>query len=168
MILELKKLVIEEAIKKRLEAILIDINNHKCLVGIPAGKTNIKAEKKYKIEQELEIATYAAQNEFGSFSKHIPSRPFLRTTFTGEKMKLIVEKAKGFLTQCAEQNRNAKDFLEKIGLFAAGQVRKNITDGAFTPNPPNASLTIAIKKSSHTLIDTGEMRRAVTSWVTKK
>jgi hypothetical protein len=208
-LLPLNKHYIEEAIKKNLEAILIDIPKHKCMVGIPAGTQNTKAIKKYAAlskstfkevdyavwkhrryrkmsppmkvgirnellrrqgKEDVDIAFYAAKNEFGSVSDKIPARPFLRTTFEegSEKMRNIEKKASFLLNQCAEQNRGAADFLNEIGLYAADQVKKNITEGSFSPNPPNSPLTVAIKGSSHTLIDTGTMRNAMTAWVTKK
>lgn len=119
-------------------------------------------------QEPVDIAYYASQNEFGSYSDHIPARPFLRTTFEGDKLEKINKKAQQFLNECAENNRGAEDYLNKIGLYAAGLVQENITKGDFTPNPPNSPLTIAIKGSSKPLIDTGTMRRALTSWTVKR
>jgi hypothetical protein len=206
-LLPLNKYFVEQQIKQQLEAILIDVPKHKCMVGIPGGQKNEKSVKKYskfdretykeidyqvwkhwryrkfspgtkvaitkelvrrQDQEQVDIAYYAAKNEFGSMSDKVPARPFLRTTFQGERLEKIQKKAQAILSDCAMQNRNAEDFLNQIGLYAASEVQRNITDGSFQPNPPNAPLTIAIKGSSHTLIDTGTMRRAITAWVTKK
>jgi hypothetical protein len=115
-------------------------------------------------QPDADIATYAAKQEFGSYSENIPPRPFLRTTFEGEKLKKIQDKAISLLRQCAKQNRNAKEYLEKLGLYCADQVRKNIKDG---PWEENSLVTIAIKGSTKPLTDTNTMARAITSWVDK-
>lgn len=109
-----------------------------------------------------DIATYAAKQEFGSVSENIPKRPFLRTTFEGARLIKIRKKATILLSECAKQNRNAKDFLEKIGIYAAGEVRKNIKFGRWGENSP---VTKAIKGSTKPLIDTSTMIRAITAWV---
>lgn len=113
-------------------------------------------------EPETDIATYAAKQEFGSYSENIPSRPFLRTTFEGARLVKIRKKASILLRQCAKQNRDAKSFLEKIGLYAADEVKRNIKDGEWQENSP---VTIAIKGSSKPLRDTSTMSRAITAWV---
>jgi hypothetical protein len=193
---------VEEAIKKNLQAILVDMPKYKCMVGIPGGEINSKAARKYKkvteteniplmvskhrrykkfdeetqqaISEELsiragqeavDIATYAAKNEFGSYAEHIPSRPFLRTTMEGEHLRKIEKLAASLLTECAFNNRGAFSFLCDIGLYAAGEVKKNINYGDWAPNSP---VTIAIKGSDKPLVDTKTMSRSVTAWVTEK
>jgi hypothetical protein len=194
--LPLKKEFVEAAIKARLKAIMVDMPQYRCLVGIPGGQENTtqqsdessimdkyaKAERnvqklgldknilkrvyltllKNEHTPDTDIATYAAKLEFGSYSENIPPRPFLRTTFEGEKLEKIKNEAQRALTQCAKQNRDAKGSLEKIGLYAAGEVRKNIKNGDWADN---SDVTKAIKGSDKPLIDTGEMSRAVTAWI---
>lgn len=165
--MELKKEIVRAAIMQNLKSIVQDLPNFKCMVGIPAGEINTKAEAKYKRIEDKDIAYYAAENEFGVFTGEvkIPARPFLRTTFEGENVEKLSKKAQVLLNRCAEENRNAEGYLNQIGLYASTLVQRNIREGDWEPNAP---LTVFLKGSSKPLIDTGTMRRAVTSWVTKK
>lgn len=150
---------VREQLEMNLKAIIKDLPQYKLMVGIPADKNNNK-------KGGDNIAHYASINEFGSFSKpRIPSRPFMRNTFKGDSMNKISKKAQVLLKQVASENANAKLFMDKLGFMIAGQVRDNITHGDYVPN---SKITIAKKGSSKPLIDTGTMRRAITSWVTKK
>jgi len=164
-LLELNRRNVEEQIYKNLSAILKEVPKYNTKVGIIGGTVNTKAEKKYKEVQEVDVAYYAAVNEFGSYSQGIPSRPFLRTTFQGDNLEKIYKKGQGFLKECAEENKPPEQYLIKLGLYCAGLVRQNITKGDWTLN---SKLTIKLKRSSKPLIDTGTMRRYITSWVTKK
>lgn len=49
--------------------------------------------------------------------------------------------------------------LSKLGIKAQGDIQAEITS---LSNPPNSPVTIALKGSSNPLIDSGEMRGAVT------
>ena len=199
-LMPLKRVFIEAAINQRLEALLVEMPKHKCMVGIPGGLVNEKAEdqgtdiaaeyKKAKKnikkmglqnkgletpvyftllkraqQSESDISTYAAKVNFGSYSENIPPRPFLHTTFEGERMKRINKKAGYYLAQCAKLNTSAAMWLEKVGLYAAREVKKNIKEGDWEEN---SDITKAIKGSDKPLKDTGTMARAVTSWVKKK
>jgi hypothetical protein len=115
-------------------------------------------------QPDSDIAMYAARMEFGMPTEGIPPRPFLRTTFEGERLKKIQDKAVSLLRQCAKQNRDAKGYLEKLGLYCASQVKRNIKDGPWIENSP---VTIAIKGSTKPLTDTNTMARAITAWVDK-
>jgi len=55
-----------------------------------------------------------------------------------------------------------ESFFQKLGLQAVGEIQKRISDGIA---PPNALLTIAQKKSSKPLIDTGQWRGNIASAV---
>jgi hypothetical protein len=193
----LNRFFIEQQIKMNLKAILEELPQYRCMVGIPGKSFSEKnkysdfiktynrakrnAKKMGKLSTKLmtsvffeltrratqevtDIATYAAKQEFGSYSENTPPRPFLKKTFTGEKLKLIRESAQRILTQCATQNRDAKESLEKLGLYAAGEVKKTLTNTEWLPN---SEVTQVIKGSDKPLIDTGTMRRAVTAWVDK-
>jgi hypothetical protein len=128
--------------------------------------TGVFFELKRRMGQEVtDIAYYAAKNEFGSYSENTPARLFLRSTLEGESKKYIFDKAATILRKCAEENRGTKESLEKIGLFAAGEVQKNITKGKWKEN---SDVTKAIKGSEKPLMDTGTMMRSITSWVKLK
>lgn len=99
----------------------------------------------------------AVWNEFGT-SRGIPERPFLRTSVTKNHAKY-----KSAVTKIAKNIVNGTATMEgelnRLGLVAQSDVQQTI--GSNLP-PPNAPATVAKKKSSKTLIDTGEMRQKVT------
>jgi hypothetical protein len=175
---------VEEQIMLNLKALLVDTDKHEIKVGIVGGKMNEKAAKrdakKYaryvygskadrkeilaKATQPTDIAMYAAKNEFGSFSENIPSRPFLRTTFSRYKEDINSALDK-IMKEFVNQNKDANFFMNKLGLAVAGFVKLNINDGNWAPNSPT---TIKRKGSNKPLIDMGAMRQAITSWTVKK
>lgn len=111
----------------------------------------------------LEKATYpdgtsvplvAAINEFGAPSRGQPPRPFFR--------RMIAAKS-GEWPRAIEDLLKANDYdatrvLAQVGEGIAGQLRQSIVD---LTEPPLAPSTIARKKSSKPLIDTGVMIASV-------
>jgi len=102
------------------------------------------------------IIERAIYNEFGT--ERIPERPFFRNavrqnrTKYREGMKIAARK----LLAGQETLRGA---LSKLGIMAQGDIQEEITN---LRDPPNTESTIERKGSSNPLIDTGEMRQAVT------
>lgn len=157
---------VEEVLLKNLKTVLQDMPKKNILVGFPAGEVNTAAEAKYGVEGQEDIATYAAKNDFGSFSEGVPSRPFLSKCFDNEaNMKKYENDAVKVLTEAAFNNRNSDRYAEQLGFVAVAIVQKNINNGNWTPN---SAVTIAKKGSSKPLIDTGTMAQAVTTWVKNK
>ena len=157
---------VEEQIKKNLQAIFIDVPKYELLVGIPASAKNSESNET--------IALYAAKNEFGVIGgtdeqgkkvPSIPKRPFMRTTFEGERLLKIRKAGAKTLYEIAIQNGNTVDFLNKFGMYIAGQIKQNIKQHEWTANSP---VTIKRKGSSKPLIDTTAMTQSITAWVTKK
>lgn len=123
-------------------------------VGFPAGKASGSNIDK------------AVWNEFGTrggasgggWGGPIPERPFMRNSgrnnankyrqlMKAEAIKLITGKT------------NLKQIMQRLGILAVGDIQKEITA---LRTPPNSPVTIALKGSSNPLIDSGEMRAAVT------
>jgi len=103
----------------------------------------------------------ALLNEFGTST--IPERSFIRSTFDEQRPR--IEAALRKLGQLAMRQGSKHDaLLVAYGQFLVGLIRKKITDGV---PPPNAQSTIDRKGSSKPLVDTGQLRKAITSWVTK-
>lgn len=98
------------------------------------------------------ISEYASYNEHGT--KKIPKRPFLSTTFDEHKDEWLNDASK----LLASTDMNAKQIVRTVGEKAVGQIKETISSNI---DPRNAASTIAKKKSSRTLIDTGAMRAAV-------
>lgn len=103
----------------------------------------------------VSIAQYAAWNEVGT--KHIPSRPFIRSWVDGggDKIGKAMDAAyKGVLSG----KKSAEDAMKLIGEFGQSGIRGNIRDGSFAPNAP---ATVKHKGSSHPLIDMGTLRNSI-------
>ena len=112
-------------------------------VGFPAGTDG-------------DIITRAMANEFGT--KRIPERPFMRNAMRAnqDKYSAAMGKAAGAVLK---GETSLRQVLGKLGAMAQGDIQKEIRD---LDSPPNAPGTVARKKSSNPLIDTGEMRQRVT------
>lgn len=100
------------------------------------------------------VATVAAENEFGK--KGVPARPFFRLSIEemADSMTDVVK------TQIDVQKGEVNPQLpDHLGLWASAIIAETITT---LTSPPNSPITIARKKSSNPLIDTGKMRNSVT------
>ena len=135
---------------------LIKAEKRTLLVGIQEGSKTpgmVKAGRKQKAG--LNIAQYAAQNEFGT--REIPERSFMRTAFD-ENIQLI----SSFLTKeiglVIDQKKTLDQALKLTGQLITGLIQKKIRQIVFPPNSPR---TIAEKGSSKPLIDFGSMIQAV-------
>lgn len=114
-------------------------------VGFPAGKTSGA------------VVNRAIWNHYGT-SRGIPARPFLAIAMRKNRSKYI----QALRTSAAKLIRGQTTLdtvMNKLGILAQGDIQMSITE---LRTPPNAPSTIAAKGSSNPLIDTGEMRQAVT------
>lgn len=122
-------------------------------VGFPSGQASADNVAK------------AIYNEFGTrggasgggWGGPIPERPFMRNAARANEGKYTAAMAAS-----AEQivkDANTGPTLQKLGILAQGDIQAEITS---LSSPPNSPVTIARKGSSKPLIDTGEMRQAVT------
>lgn len=108
------------------------------------------------------IADVAAWNEYGVPGK-IPARPFVGG-YLEEKRPAIQELLKRLSAGVAAGKYSAEEAAERAGSTLAGGMKKRIAEGsAFAPNAPS---TVARKGSSKPLIDTGQLRSAITYEVT--
>jgi hypothetical protein len=126
----------------------------KVKVGFPAGAT------------KSEVIMRAIWNEFGTkggrsgggWGGPIPERPFLR-----DAMRENQDKYRSAMRAAARdilaRKATPQAILRKLGVMAQGDVQKSITS---LMSPPNSPVTIALKGSSKPLVDTGELRQAVT------
>jgi len=121
-------------------------------VGIP------KEESSQKDGQTLFLADIANKNNFGSYSQNVPARPFGTTTVPRYKpqiQKIVQIQMNAIL----EKGKDVKKGFDSIGAVCAGYMKKNLTDGEWTPNAP---YTIQMKGSDQPLIDEGLMRQSIT------
>jgi hypothetical protein len=114
--------------------------------------------KNLKKSDEIYLADIAFKNNFGSYAEKIPARPFGSTLLTryGEKIENLVHKE--FL-EYFKGRQNLATTYNRIGLVVSGYMKDNLTNGNWKPNSP---LTVFLKGSSKPLIDTGQMRQAIT------
>lgn len=175
-----------------LKKLLEELKQSDVLVGIPEQKASRQSEdiqnsellyihthgiRKKSMRQEMQEqmeggSTYSEAyqlylQEHGSPLWHSPPRPVLEPAIEDcrEEISAQLGKAAGALF-----DRNLLGFTS--GLHRAGQVAENGARGWFT-NPknnwaPNSPVTAEIKGSSNPLIDTGQMRKAITHVVRKK
>lgn len=112
----------------------------------------------------ISVAGLAIVHEFGSEKQNIPARPFMRQTVKhteAERPKKIAQ----FYRAVKRGRIKAKDALKALGVWYEGEIQRTIDRGNFAPLSP---ATIAQKRSSKPLIDTGELKRSVTSKVERK
>lgn len=116
---------------------------------------HLDAGMKYSKAHSLYIQSH------GSALWHIPPRPVLEPSVEANKDRIGKQLAKA--STAAIQGDDAK---RDLFLERAGQVAENAAKRWFeNPEngwPPNSPVTIARKGSDKPLIDTGEMRKAIT------
>ena len=103
-------------------------------------------------------AGLGAVQHFGSEKISVPARPFLDVG-----VESASDKYSEIVAAAMKSKQNIDDTLEQIGVIAVAAVQEYMTD---LKEPANAESTIKKKSSSNPLIDTGELRQAVTYNVT--
>lgn len=136
-------------------------------VGFPAGKAGGGI-----IERAVfnEFGTRGSGKGFktergGGFGGPIPERPFMRNAMRDNAAKyranLVVagQQITEAIAKGADPAAEMRQALSKLGIMAQGDIQSEI--GSLS-SPPNSPVTIALKKSANPLVDTGQMRQAVT------
>ena len=157
-----------------LKALMARMNgaNRSVLVGVPAESVEHKVsrgkkrtfvakasgETSIQTDKSVSMATIAAVHEFGSPEQGIPERSFLRGGIRRAAPKLNAVNIDS-LRKVLLGKMTIEQAIEKLGVVAAGEVKREFVVGTFAPNKP---ATIARKGSSRPLIDTGNLRQAVT------
>lgn len=91
----------------------------------------------------------------------IPERSFIRAGFQ-ENKKRFIKKTQNMFVKTLENRGNLEVVIERLGNELAGDLQDYAVD---LKEPPNHPFTIANKKSSNPLIDTGLMIEKITSRV---
>jgi len=105
--------------------------------------------------------------EFGSISKNIPARSFLRYPLETHATELVEAVAKSKTAQAALEKGDIKTVYKILGFEAEKIVNKAFTTSGFGQWAANAPATIAKKGSSMPNIDTSQLRRSISSEVAK-
>lgn len=111
-------------------------------------------------KEPYSLVEVAAVHEFGAPAAGIPQRSFLRAT-VDEKRAEIDRLELALLTQVVEGKIELRQALDLMGAKVAGWIQTRIADGIA---PPNAASTSRRKTSSKPLVDTGQLRSAIT-WI---
>lgn len=155
-------------------AALPSIRKPRVKVGFPAGEVDSKMVMRAYFN---EFGTKGSGKGFkaigkggktmGGFGGPVPERPFMRNAMKSNQSKYKDAMAAAARKMMAGENwksgmANPPDMrlvLSKLGAMAVDDIRAEITS---LSSPPNSPITIALKGSSNPLIDTGQMRTAVT------
>jgi len=115
-------------------------------------------------EQGSDLVIYAASNEFGTEvagrnrDMRIPERSFIRDGLL-EKQREIKEFIQEIYPLVLSKQITKTDMLHRLGQFVTRAIQTKIVLGPFEANKAS---TIAKKKSSRPLIDTGRLRQSIT------
>lgn len=131
-------------------------NTYRTRVGILGSNANRAADS------GINNATLGVIQMFGSVSRNIPPRDFLTMPIEHNKRDLIRGLGSGAMRDAFNRG-DYKRMFELLGVKAEEFVQMAFETGGFGRWAPNAPSTIARKGSSAPLIDTGQLRRAITS-----
>lgn len=151
----------ELEIVKRLKEVMKrskQLNHLQLVVGIPSDE-NSREESTSITNAELGVI-----HEFGVPEKGIPERSFMRST-ASEEADNLGRLAKIQIAECLKGETSTHDAFATVGVYLQGKIVEKITDGDFEPN---TEATVNRKKSSKPLIDTGQLRGAITYEVREK
>ena len=109
-------------------------------------------------------AVIGAKHEFGSLSEGLPRRSFLKDPIT-MKRKELLDTAKKVIKANISEEGGAKKIFELIGIAGEAIVQEAFESGGFGTWQPISQMTANAKGSSQILIDSSQLRKAVTSTV---
>lgn len=134
-----------------------------------AGKINTKTHtrRKTKTEDSNNDNAYLGRlHEYGSFSLHIPPRSWLHMPVTKKYSQIMKEagQSAGYLIKEGKMELLKK----RVGIACEKAIQEAFETRGYGSWDSNAPRTIKEKGSDSPLIDTGQLRRAVSSEVVKK
>lgn len=139
--------------------------------GFPSVKVGILGDNIARQEGELNNAEIGFVNEFGKMTGYpkIPARSFIRMPLKTRLNDKIREKKSlsGVELEKAMAEGKTEDFSKKVGIVAEEVIQEAFSTNGFGEWAPNAPMTVELKKSSSPLIDTGQLRRSISSKVIK-
>jgi len=147
------------AIKARVEAL------HGGSAIVKVGVQGQQAAANHQ-DSRLTVAQIANVHEFGMTIVQpkmrrtivIPERSFLRATI--DQYREAIARRQVLLTQGYLLGKFALEpAMELLGQYVVGLIKQRIANGIAPPNKPS---TIARKRSSKPLIDTGQLRNSIT------
>jgi hypothetical protein len=120
-------------------------------------------------DEGITMVALGTIHEYGAPAANIPERSFIRKTFadTTELKRMQAKLAKAVITLKMSHHRA----LDLLGAWGAAEVKKFITSGQVKPDVKPATLqrkTVAGKRGTTTLVDTGRLLNSITWEVVKK
>jgi phage gpG-like protein len=100
-------------------------------------------------------------HEFGSFSRNIPKRSFLREPFF-EKRKEFLAKILEVTQRDLGKKNGVERILSTMAVLGVSIVQRAFATGGFGKWQPLSFKTTEKKKSASILIDTGQLRKSIT------
>ena len=139
--------------------------------GMPKVRVGILGDTAQRNSGGPNNAEIGYVNEFGKMTGYprIPARSFIRmplNLFFREKLKEKKSLGEKQFLEALESGK-ADEFMAKVGLVAEETIQEAFATHGFGMWSPNAPYTVEMKKSDSPLIDTGQLRRAITSKVIK-
>ena len=150
---------------KKLDKLVNDLNSDYYIkVGIIGDKTN-------RNSNDSTNAEIGFIHEFGSVTKKIPARSFLRMPlFT--KSQDIIKDAGNWMRIAIKQDKFTKiKTLKQIGKICENYIREAFSSGGFGKWAPLSQKTIDNKRGANKnkiLVDTMQLRDAITSEISNK
>jgi len=139
---------------------LATANNLGVKVGILAKKSSRKGGADSN-------ASIGVKHEFGSYTKNIPERSFIRMPLE-QKSDEIIREVNRLAWDVILTSGNITPLLKKAGVAAEGVIGKAFKTGGFGQWAPIKPATEARKKSDKILIETSQLQRSIMSAVVKR
>jgi len=115
----------------------------------------------------LSNAELGAIHEFGSHSKNIPMRSFLRAPIHHEAERIVKDVKAADVDVEIVKSKNLRPVLLKIGIACVAAITRAFSTRGFGTWKADRPSTIRRKGSDSPLIDTGALRRSIDYRVTK-
>lgn len=146
-------------IVKQLERNLKDLKTKEVAIGVLEGVGNYENGKS--------VAEVGTTHEYGSITKKIPQRSFLRTPFYQQQSRVdkVVNLSYKALTN---GNVSVVQALSVVGTEAVNISKGSFSDSARGEWKANSPMTVKMKGSSKPLIDTGRLRQSINYVVRNK
>lgn len=131
-------------------------------------RVGVLGSKAFRTDDEpMNNAEIGLIHEFGSVSANIPPRSFLRMPLETKRTDLVKSMSQPNVRGAVSAGQYKKVY-QIMGVNAEAIINDAFVSGGFGKWAPNKSATIAAKGSSKPLIDTGQLRRSITSDVVRR
>lgn len=160
------KIKVDKTQLENLRKNLAQAGGFEAKVGVLKGDKDVRQPKPGE-DSDLNNATVGLKQEFGSIMERIPARSFIRmplqTHFSDNLQKIEPQFWNALFAE-----KGAEHAMRVIGVKGENTVQEAFATSGWGKWAPNSPLTIELKGSSKPLIDTGQLRRSISSEVVEK